>query len=236
MQFEICNCSICNIKHIASFLTHPSAMSRILITSGPTRQYLDPVRYLTNASSGQMGAALAAAVIEAGHEALVVSGPVDIAYPEKAEVVSVQSTEDMLEACLKIFPSCDGLIAAAAPCDYRPVTVARHKIRKTGDPLKLQLVETPDVVATLGAAKNAQWMVAFALETDDPRIRAMQKLERKNCDLIVVNGPRAVHAPDTQVEILDASGRVAATFTGGKPQVARQIYRLIEERLIRCPG
>jgi phosphopantothenoylcysteine decarboxylase/phosphopantothenate--cysteine ligase len=88
----------------------------------------------------------------------------------------------------------------------------------------------------LGAAKKKQWMVAFALETEDPRIRAMQKLERKNCDLIVVNGPRAIHAPDTQVEILDTSGRVTASFTGGKQEVARQVFRVIEERLIhrRC--
>ena len=119
-------------------------------------------------------------------------------YPEKAEIVPVVSTEDMLEACLKIFPACDGLIAAAAPCDYRPVTVANHKIRKTGDSLNLQLIETPDVVATLGSIKKSQWMVAFALETEDPRIRAMQKLERKNCDLIVVNGPEAVHAAETR--------------------------------------
>lgn len=180
-----------------------------------------------------MGAALAAAAIEAGHEAVVVSGPVDVVYPEKAEVVSVVSTEDMLEACLKIFPACDGLIAAAAPCDYRPVTVARQKIRKTGDPLKLHLIETPDVVAILGANKNTQWMVAFALETEDPRIRAMQKLERKNCDLIVVNGLTAVHAPDTQVEILDTSGDVAAVFSGDKLEVGKQIIRVIEERLIQ---
>jgi phosphopantothenoylcysteine decarboxylase/phosphopantothenate--cysteine ligase len=207
-------------------------MSRILITSGPTRQYLDPVRYLSNASSGRMGAALAAAVVEAGHEAVVVSGPVEVVYPEKAEVVAVQSTEDMLEACLRLFPACDGLIAAAAPCDYRPETVAGHKIRKTGGSLALQLVETPDVVATLAAAKKKQWIVAFALETEDPRIRAMQKLERKNCDLIIVNGPRAIHSPDTQVEILDASGRTAAGFAGSKQEVARQIFRVIEGRFI----
>jgi phosphopantothenoylcysteine decarboxylase / phosphopantothenate---cysteine ligase len=90
------------------------------------------------------------------------------------------------------------------------------------------------VVAQLGAAKNAQWMVAFALETEDPRMRAMQKLERKNCDLIVINGPQAVHAPDTKVEILDASGNMAATFAGSKQEVAGQIFRLIEDRLIRC--
>ena len=209
-------------------------MSRILITSGPTRQYLDPVRYLTNASSGRMGAALAAAALEAEHEVVIVSGPVDVVYPEKAELISVVSTEDMLEACLKIFPDCDGLIAAAAPCDYRPVTVANHKIRKTGDSLKLHLVETPDVVALLGTAKGSQWMVAFALETEDPRMRAMQKLERKNCDLIVVNGPQAVHALDTRVEILDASGDVAAAFAGNKQEVARQILRVIQERLIQA--
>jgi len=190
------------------------------------------VRFLTNASSGRMGAALAAAAVEAGHEVIVVSGPVEVVYPEKAELVSVISTEDMLEACLKIFPESDGLIAAAAPCDYRPVTVASRKIRKTGDPLKLQLDETPDVVARLGNIKNIQWMVAFALETEDPRIRAMQKLERKNCDLIVVNGPGAIHSPETQVEVIDASGDVAAAFAGGKQEVGKQIFRLIEERLI----
>jgi phosphopantothenoylcysteine decarboxylase / phosphopantothenate---cysteine ligase len=224
-----------SIFNIHNFIQHSSFnisfMSRILITSGPTRQYLDPVRYLTNASSGRMGAALAAAVIEAGHEAVVVSGPVDVVYPKKAEVVRVVSTEDMLEACLKHFPACEGLIAAAAPCDYRPVAVARHKIRKTGDPLSLRLVETPDVVALLGAAKDAQWMVAFALETEDARIRAMQKLERKNCDLIVLNGPEAVQSSDTRVEILDATGDVVAAFAGSKLDVAGRIFRVIEERL-----
>lgn len=216
----------------SSFIHRPSFMSRILITSGPTRQYLDPVRYLTNASSGRMGAALAEAAIQAGHEVVMVSGPVDVAYPEKAEVVSVVSTEDMLDACLKIFPACDGLIAAAAPCDYRPVSVAKHKIRKTGDGLNLKLIETPDVVASLAAAKDKQWMVAFALETEDPRMRAMQKLERKSCDLIVINGPEAVHARDTRVEILDSSGAVLGKFSGSKPDVAREILRVIHERLM----
>jgi phosphopantothenoylcysteine decarboxylase / phosphopantothenate---cysteine ligase len=217
---------------IILFILQLSLMTRILITSGPTRQYLDPVRYLTNASSGRMGAALAAAAIEAGYEVVVVSGPVEVSYPEEAEVVSVVSTEDMLEACLKIFPTCDGLIAAAAPCDYRPITVAAQKIRKTGDTLKLHLVETPDVVALLGAAKDSQWMVAFALETEDQRLRAMQKLERKNCDLIVVNGPEAVHALDTIIEILDTAGDVVGTFSGSKMEVGRQIVHVIEERLI----
>jgi phosphopantothenoylcysteine decarboxylase / phosphopantothenate---cysteine ligase len=207
-------------------------MAHILITSGPTRQYLDPVRYLSNASSGRMGAALAAAAIEAGHLVTIVSGPVSVAYPNAAEVISVVSTEEMLTACQKVFPLCDGLIAAAAPCDYRPGSVAAQKIRKTGEPLRLELVETPDIVATLAARKGARWIVAFALESEDARARARQKLERKNCDLIVVNGPAALHAADTNVEVLDRDGQVMGSFSGGKSDVARDLFRLIQQRLI----
>ncbi len=206
-------------------------MARILITSGPTRQYLDPVRFLTNASSGRMGAALAEAVLAAGHQAVVVTGPVDVAYPAGAEVIPVVSTEDMVEACLAVFPMCDGLIAAAAPSDYRPVKIADRKIRKTGEPLLLHLVETPDVVALLAAVRRHQWMVGFALETEDVHLRAMQKLERKSCDLIVVNGPAAIHAADTSVEVLDKTGKVVAAWAGSKAAVARELVRLFAARL-----
>lgn len=207
-------------------------MARILITSGPTRQYLDPVRYLSNGSSGRMGCAMAAAALGAGHEVVIVSGPVQIAYPPAACVVPIVSTEELLDACLKQFPACDGLIAVAAPCDYRPMQVAPRKIRKTGGPLRLELVETPDVVAALSEIKQTQWMVAFALETHDQHLRAMQKLEQKGCDLIVVNGPTAMHAAATTVEVLDRSGVVAGRFTGSKPAVAAQIFGVIHERLL----
>lgn len=210
-------------------------MAHILITAGPTRQYLDPVRYLSNASSGRMGAALAAAAIDAGHRVTIVSGPVSVAYPTAAEVISVVSTEEMLAACQKVFPLCNGLIAAAAPCDYRPVNVAAHKIRKTGNPLHLELVETPDVVATLAGEKGKRWVVAFALESEDARARAMQKLARKNCDLIVVNSPAALHATDTCVDILDRGGQVLGSFSGSKNDVARDVFRVIQRRLIE-PG
>ncbi len=210
-------------------------MSRILITSGPTRQYLDPVRYLTNASSGRTGAALAAAAVEAGHQVVVVSGPVEVVYPAEAEVVSVVTTEEMLAACRQVFPTCDGLIAVAAPCDYRPVAVATQKIRKTGGPLRLELVETPDVVAELAAVKDAQWIVAFALETEDQRMRAMQKLQRKNCDLIVSNGPEVIHAADTRVEVLGKDGQVLGSFSGGKKAVAKNVFDVIQRQLIHSP-
>ncbi len=207
-------------------------MSRILITSGPTRQYLDPVRYLTNASSGRMGSALAQAALDAGHEVVVVSGPVETSYPAAVRVIPVVSTEDMLEACLTVFAECDGLIGAAAPCDYRPLAVSSRKLTKNGDGLQLHLVETPDIVAHLGKLKTRQWMVAFALETDDQHLRALQKLEQKNCDLIVLNGPAAINAVDTQVEILNPSGTIVATLSGSKQQVAQGILQTIEEQLL----
>jgi phosphopantothenoylcysteine decarboxylase / phosphopantothenate---cysteine ligase len=216
---------------ILSLIPH-QRMARILITSGPTRQYLDPVRYLSNASSGRMGAALAAAAIEAGHRVTIVSGPVHVVYPAEAEVVSVVSTEEMLAACQEVFPGCDGLIAVAAPCDFRPADVAPHKIHKTGEPLRLELVETPDIVATLAAERTGQWIVAFALETEDRHVRARQKLERKNCDLIVVNGPEAIHASDTRAEILGKDGEVLGSFAGGKGDVARGLFQIIQRRLI----
>ena len=208
-------------------------MARILITSGPTRQYLDPVRYLTNASSGRMGRALAEAALAAGHEVIVVSGPVTVDYPPQAKVLPVISTEELLETCQREFPHCDGVIGAAAPCDYRPVQVESKKIAKTGHPLELHLVETPDVMATLGASKRpGQWLVGFALETDDQRFRALVKLEKKSCDLMVLNGPAAMDSLDNQVEVLDETGEVIAAIDGRKEEVARGILRVIDERLI----
>jgi len=208
-------------------------VARILITSGPTRQYLDPVRYLTNASSGRMGRALAAAALEQGHEVLVVSGPVEVRYPPGVCLVEVVSTEEMLAVCRAQFESCDGLIGAAAPCDYRPVRVEPHKIAKTGQPLALHLIETDDVVATLGAQKRPnQWLVGFALETEDQRLRALAKLEKKSCDLMVSNSVTAIDALENSVEIIDRGGQAIAAYTGPKQDVARGIMQVIQERLI----
>lgn len=212
-------------------------MAHMLITSGPTREYLDPIRYLTNASSGRMGRALARAAIDLGHEVTVVTGPVNLHYPKEAEVIGVESTRDMLSACCVAFESCDGLIAAAAPCDYGPVRPAKSKIAKTGQPLVLKLVEMPDVVATLAEQKKPhQWLVGFALDTDDPRLRALAKLQRKNCDLIVVNGPEAIDSPVNHVEVFDRKGELAGDFWGSKDEVAYEILEVIEARLLSRKG
>ena len=209
-------------------------MARILITSGPTRQFLDPVRYLTNGSSGRMGKALAEAALAQGHEVVIISGPVVIEYPSEAEVISIISTEDLLDAAQRLFPTCDGLIAAAAPCDYRPHRVESQKIAKTGGPITLQLIETPDVIATLGQHRRSdQWMVGFALETKDQRFRAITKLERKSCDFMVLNGPEAMEAADNSVEIIAPNGDVVDALQGSKRDVAEGILRVIQKRLLR---
>jgi len=211
-------------------------MARILITSGPTRQYLDPVRYMTNASSGRMGKALAESALERGHEVVVVSGPVEVRYPAGALLRQVVSTEDMLSVCRAEFPRCDGLIGAAAPCDYRPVRIHPQKIAKTGVPLELHLIETEDIVATLGQEKTHQWLVGFALETEDHRLRALAKLEKKSCDLIVSNGVEAMHSLENRVEIIDCDGHVVGSSCGRKEQVAQDILRVIQQRLIDWHG
>ncbi len=208
-------------------------MATILITSGPTRQYLDPVRYLTNASSGKMGAALCQAALDLGHEVTVVTGPVCLQYSPEAHVVSVVSTEEMLEATSAHFPSCDVLIGAAAPCDYRPRTISTDKIAKTGEPLQLRLEETPDIVATLGARKRSgQYVVGFALETDDHRFRAVVKAEKKSCDLMVLNRPTAMNSDSNQVEILHPDGRVLEQIEGLKSEVARGILAVVDRELL----
>jgi phosphopantothenoylcysteine decarboxylase/phosphopantothenate--cysteine ligase len=201
-------------------------MAKILITSGPTRQYLDPVRYLTNASSGRMGSALAECGLEHGHEVTVISGPVSVSYPSAASVVHVTTTDEMLDATRRLFPEHDGLIGAAAPCDYMPRRVSPGKIAKDGQPLQLELIETPDIVASVAATKAAnQWVVGFALETEDQRFRAIVKMQRKCCDLMVSNGPTAINSMLNDVEILAADGDTVQRISGTKHEVADAIIR-----------
>jgi phosphopantothenoylcysteine decarboxylase/phosphopantothenate--cysteine ligase len=208
-------------------------MARILITSGPTRQYLDPVRYLTNASSGQMGVALTQSAIQAGHEVIVVSGPVHVQYPAAARRIDVETTQQMLAACLNEFSKCDGAIAAAAPCDFQPTQVASDKIKKTGEPLRLELTETPDVVGTMGQQKKShQWIVGFALETSNEVARARQKLQRKRCDLIVLNSPTAINSDRIAAQVIGREGRVLLTAEGPKPEIATRLLQLIQTELI----
>ena len=208
-------------------------MARILLTAGPTRAYLDDVRYLTNASSGRMAAALATAALARGHEVTIVSGPVHVRYPHAARVVPVTTTAEMMEAALAELQASDGVIAAAAPCDFEPVRKEPGKIPRQGARLSLELRPTPDVIATLARkAPRDRWFVAFALEPGgDPR-RAFEKIEAKRCDLIVVNDLTALEAAETSVIVYDSRHETVGSRAGTKRVVAGWLIRLVEDRLM----
>lgn len=208
-------------------------MARILITAGPTRAAIDDVRFLTNASSGRMALGLVKAARAAGHHVTVVSGPVAVDYPAGVDVVRVTTTAEMLAACLDRLPRVDGVIAAAAPCDFEPVKRIPGKIPRRGTTLVLRLKPTVDVIATVARkARGNQWMVAFALEPEaDPR-RALEKITTKRCDLIIVNDLSAIDAVTTAVTVYDRSHARVGDTTGTKAAVSRWLIRLIEKRFM----
>lgn len=212
-------------------------MAKILLTAGPTRAFIDDVRYLTNASSGRMAKALAEAALARGHGVTIVSGPVQVAYPRKARVIPVVTTAEMLAACRGAVAGVDGVIAAAAPCDFEPVRRAPGKIPRTGTGLTLKLAPTTDVIATLARQRRpGQWFVAFALEPGaDPR-RACAKITAKNCDLIVVNDVSALESAQNAVAVYDASHALVGAKRASKRAVAGWLLRLIEQRLAGRTG
>lgn len=208
-------------------------MARILITSGPTREYLDPVRYISNASSGKMGAALAAAALQMDHEVVIVSGPVAVDYPEAAKVIPVVSTDQMMAAAVEQFKTCDGVIAAAAPCDFRPASIADQKMKKHGRAISVAFEETDDIIATLSQLKtDVQWSVSFALETEDGHARALEKLKRKRCDLVILNGASAIESDVNSIEIIDDQGDVVMSAEGSKTDLGVKVLYTIATKLI----
>ncbi len=209
---------------------------RILITAGPTREYLDDVRYISNASSGRMGYALAEAALAAGHDVVLVSGPVSLSPPKGAAVCWVETTAEMKEACLRWFEHCDGVIAAAAVCDYKPKVRIPGKIRKTGGPISIEMIETDDVLAELGRRKDRRWVVGFALEATNPQENALQKLRAKNCDVVVLNRPEAIGSENNSVELIGPDGEVLEQWDGPKRFVAERLIEWIENNLARRAG
>lgn len=161
----------------------------VLITAGPTREMLDPVRYITNRSSGKMGYALAQAAQERGAKVVLISGPTQLKAPGGVQIENVSSTQQMHDAVLQHAPQCDVIIASAAPADFRPARIATQKIKKQGaENLALDLVPTPDIIAAVGAQKRAgQIVIAFAAETENLKDEARRKMQAKNADAIVAN-------------------------------------------------
>jgi phosphopantothenoylcysteine decarboxylase / phosphopantothenate---cysteine ligase len=158
----------------------------VLITAGPTREKIDPVRYLTNRSSGRMGYALAEAALRRGAHVLLVSGPTNIMHPDGAEFTRVESAEEMRDAVIKQLPQATIVIKTAAVSDYRPKRVAPQKIKRVG-PMSLELEPTADILGEIGGKKTNQIVVGFAAETEDVLENARKKLTKKSLDAIVVN-------------------------------------------------
>jgi len=203
---------------------------RFLITAGPTREYVDDVRYLSNASSGRMGYAVAAAAARAGHEVDLVSGPVDLRAPAGVRVVPVVSTRDMHRAAARLFPRADVLIGAAAPADYTPARRIAGKLKKTPDLLRLDLKPTVDILASLGRRKKrGQIIIAFALEVQSPVANALGKMQRKNADAILLNSPAAIGARAETARIFLRSGDRRLLRDAPKSRIARVLVKLAEE-------
>lgn len=198
----------------------------VVITAGPTREALDPVRYISNHSSGKMGYALAQAAIEAGAKVRLISGPVDIAAPERCQLTRVVSAEDMLSASLEAAAGADVFIAAAAVADYRASTIEPQKIKKQGDQMTVSLEKNPDIVATVAAANPALFVVGFAAETQDIETYARDKLVRKKLSAIIANDVSrsdvGFNADENEVSWIDAdSSKVFSKRS--KAQLARDI-------------
>lgn len=178
-----------------------------------------------------MGYALAQSALDAGHEVVLVTGPVDLKPPAGCDVRQVVTTADMRDVCLAEFAACDGVIAAAAVCDYRPRERASGKMTKTGGPISIELIETDDVLAQLGERRQDHWVVGFALEAENARENALQKLRAKNCDVVVLNNPSAIGSATNDVQLLGPNGETLAEWSGSKPVVATQLIAWIDGNL-----
>lgn len=196
---------------------------RVLVTAGPTREYLDDVRFLSNPSTGKMGFACARAAARAGHDVTLVTGPVELADPPGVRTVRITSALDMHREVMKRYPRTDAVIMTAAVGDYRPAHRFSGKIKKSSRPLTLRLVRTRDILAELGRRKGRRLLVGFALEVQDPVHQAMLKYKRKHLDWVVLNGPRSFGSDRMDCRIY-GQGTLVERFRGApKESVARWI-------------
>jgi phosphopantothenoylcysteine decarboxylase/phosphopantothenate--cysteine ligase len=193
----------------------PLAGRKVVVTAGPTRERIDPVRFITNRSSGKMGFAVAEAARDAGADVVIVSGPVNVATPVGVRRIEVESAEQMLEAVRAEIADTDVFIASAAVSDYRAREVAEHKIKKTSEQLVLQLARTPDILATVAAGTPRPFVVGFAAETQNVERNALTKLETKKLDMIAANQVGEGLAFDCDDNAL------TVYWNGGKRELAR---------------
>ncbi len=202
---------------------------RLLVTAGPTREFFDSVRFITNASTGKMGYAIAREAARRGHAVTLVSGPVALPVPRGVKCIPVTTAAEMAQACKRALREVDAMVMTAAVCDYRPVETAAQKLPKKNRAYRIALEPTEDIAAALGARKGRRLLVGFAMEDHDARPHAERKCARKNCDLIVLNGPKNVGADRAVVELYAPGRGWFDSLTGTKAAVARGLLRVLED-------
>jgi len=211
---------------------------RVLVTAGPTRERIDPVRFISNRSSGRMGFAVAQAAREAGASVTLVAGPVSVPTPAGVTRVDVESAADMLAAVLRELPGTDIFVSTAAVADYRPARAAEQKIKKTSDTMELAMERTADVLATVAARAERPFVVGFAAETEAVEQNARTKLLKKNLDMIAANEvghDKAFDSEDNQLMVLTRSARHELT-RADKLTLARGLIALIAQELAARGG
>lgn len=210
---------------------------QVIVTAGPSREAIDPVRYISNHSSGKMGFAIASAAVAAGAQVTLVTGPTSLTPPPGAKVMQITTTEELSKAVRAEFGQADCLIMAAAPADYRPVDAGQEKIRRGAAPLELKLQPTPDILRSVAETKRPeQVVVGFALETGDGLASAQRKLREKHLDLIVLNetGPgRAFDSDTNEITLVTPDMQTEAWPQASKSELARRLIERIAQILAK---
>ncbi|PYL65871.1 MAG: bifunctional phosphopantothenoylcysteine decarboxylase/phosphopantothenate--cysteine ligase CoaBC [Verrucomicrobia bacterium] len=211
---------------------------RFLVTAGPTREPIDPVRYLSNRSSGKMGFAIAAAALQAGHKVTLISGPVNLDPPRGAQFISVSTSEEMFEATDRYVRNCDVLVMCAAVTDYKAKNVSPGKIKKRDANFSLQLVPTRDILGSLAKQDRQFLVVGFAAETNDVEGNAQKKLRDKNCDIVVANdvsrANSGMESDENEVTILFRNGEKEKFSRTSKQIIARELVKIIANMREKC--
>ena len=200
----------------------------VIVTAGPTREYIDAVRFITNASSGRMGYACAAAAVEAGHRVTLVTGPVALAPPAGVELVRFVSVAELRSALEERFDDCDALIMAAAVGDFTVAGARNGKIPRSGGPIQITLLPTEDILASLAARRREeQVLIGFALEEPADVEKARGEMAAKGCDYVVLNRPAAMSAEASEACIISRGGIVLPWAARPKEELARHIVALL---------
>lgn len=209
---------------------------RLLITAGPTREPIDPVRFLSNRSSGRMGYALAEAALAAGHEVLLISGPVTLPAPSGVQLIRVETAREMYDAVRTHLPGCTAAIFSAAVADYRPTQAASQKIKKSATTLTLELERTEDILGSVRSQFGFHgFLVGFAAETENLIAHAQDKLLRKGCDLIIANDVSqsgiGFDSTENEVTLCFPLGKTTALPRQSKTALAHELIHIISSRI-----